>query len=60
MTTLIIKYSAQLTFDPRQADPAFINLVDYYLRDVDARRMTVEEAIECATADWERDQESWD
>jgi hypothetical protein len=60
MQTLITKYSADLTFDPQQSDRLFLNLVEYYLRDVENGRMSVEEAIDCATADWERDQESWD
>jgi hypothetical protein len=34
--------------------------VEIYLRDVEKGEMSVEEAIDCATADWERDQESWD
>jgi hypothetical protein len=60
MQTLITKYSAELTFDPQQSDRQFLKLVEIYLRDVEKGKMSVEEAIDCATADWERDQESWD
>jgi hypothetical protein len=60
MQTLITKYSAKLTFDPQQSDRQFLKLVEIYLRDVEKGEMSVEEAIDCATADWERDQESWD
>lgn len=60
MQTLITKYSNELTFDPSQSERSFLKLVEFYLRYVEKGEMSVEEAEESATADWERDQESWD
>ncbi len=56
---LITKYLADLSFDPSQSERSFLELVAIYLRKVEKGLMSVEEAEESATIEWERDQENW-
>ena len=56
---LITKYLADLSFDPSQSERSFLELVEIYLRKVEKGLMSVEEAEESATIEWERDQENW-
>ena len=56
---LITKYLADLSFDPNQSERSFLELVEIYLRKVEKGLMSVEEAEESATIEWERDQENW-
>jgi hypothetical protein len=56
---LITKYLADLSFDPSQSERSFLELVVIYLRKVEKGLMSVEEAEESATIEWERDQENW-
>jgi hypothetical protein len=58
MQTLINKYYNELSFDPKQSDQLFLKLVEFYLKDVEKNLISVEDAVESATADWEMAEEA--
>ena len=58
MQTLINKYYNELPFDPKQSDQLFLKLVEFYLKDVEKNLISVEDAVESATADWEMAEET--
>jgi hypothetical protein len=59
MQTLINKYHNELPFDPNQSDQLFLKLVEFYLKDVEKNLISVEDAVESATTDWEMAEEAW-